>query len=307
LVDLTEQPFSRPSTYVAHPGGSPFNVAVGLARLGQPVEFAGSFAEDALGSRLRDFLEGEGVGLTCSTTCQAQTALAVTSLVNAEPQYSFYAAPASYGFLEPKHLREETVRAARAVHAGSISLLQPSTMRTALAAFDLVDGLRTLDPNVRPGLVDDWSRYRRDLEELSSRCDLIKLSVEDAEALLPGEEAERCIEWLLELGVGAVVLTEGAGGAQVHTPAGHVSVPIARVGRVVNTTGAGDSTMASIIAQLLTDGTPAGLAGWRTVTETAMVAAALTCSRPGGAESLPNAEEFSAAVQATASSGPAST
>src|SRR5437879_2380064 len=45
----------------ARPGGSPFNVAIGLARLGQPVAFLGAISQDFMGARLMRVLNAEGV------------------------------------------------------------------------------------------------------------------------------------------------------------------------------------------------------------------------------------------------------
>ena len=45
----------------ARVGGSPFNVAVGLARLAQPVSFFSALSRDFLGERLMRALREEGV------------------------------------------------------------------------------------------------------------------------------------------------------------------------------------------------------------------------------------------------------
>src|SRR4051812_16600615 len=46
------------------PGGSPYNVAIGLARLGIPVSFHGAVGSDDEGQLLRDHAERNGVDLS---------------------------------------------------------------------------------------------------------------------------------------------------------------------------------------------------------------------------------------------------
>ena len=59
LVDLVGQRGSR--TLVAHPGGSPANVALGLARLGDPVSLITSLGRDSLGEMVAGHLTASGV------------------------------------------------------------------------------------------------------------------------------------------------------------------------------------------------------------------------------------------------------
>ena len=102
LIDMIQVSDETQPTYVAAWGGSPLNVAVGARRLGSEVEFAGSFASDGLGQKMRHFLESEGVGIDlCPLVDECYTTIAMMSFVGPEPQYAFYANPASYGFVPP--------------------------------------------------------------------------------------------------------------------------------------------------------------------------------------------------------------
>src|SRR5437763_12897542 len=66
LVDLVFQSTDPDGAdrYLAHPGGSPFNVAIGLARLGQHSRLLARLSEDAFGRQLRAHAEANGVDLS---------------------------------------------------------------------------------------------------------------------------------------------------------------------------------------------------------------------------------------------------
>ena len=60
LVDVVSREGEEPR---AHVGGSPMNVAVGLARLGHDVQFLGRYGRDEYGRQVADHLTGNGVRL----------------------------------------------------------------------------------------------------------------------------------------------------------------------------------------------------------------------------------------------------
>ena len=57
----------------ARVGGSPFNVAVGLARLAQPVAFFGAVSRGFLGERLMRSLATEGVNVASVQRSETST------------------------------------------------------------------------------------------------------------------------------------------------------------------------------------------------------------------------------------------
>ena len=61
-------------------GGSPFNVAIGLARMGQPVGFFGGVSTGFLGERLLRALREEGVDVSCTPRSTAPTTLGLVGL-----------------------------------------------------------------------------------------------------------------------------------------------------------------------------------------------------------------------------------
>ncbi|MDP8959617.1 MAG: carbohydrate kinase [Actinomycetota bacterium] len=289
LVDMIEADCRGEPVYRPAPGGSPFNVAIGLARLGVPVEFVGSFGSDPLGARLRAYLADHGVRLTGSPVVDVPTSLAVTTFEGPDPRFTFYGSPHSFGLLDPERLDDALVAGARAVHCGSISLLEEPVYRAALRAFSLEGPIRTIDPNVRPSLVADFEAYRRSLEALFARADVVKLSADDAQALY-SEEGEGVLRRIRALGDPQVVLTLASRGCLALIGEELIEVP-GRPVEAVDTTGAGDAFVAAVIAGLMEDDAPPTADRWERILEFAVAVSALTCCAPGGATAIPTREE----------------
>jgi fructokinase len=152
-------------------------------------------------------------------------------------------------------------------------------------------GQRTLslDPNIRPALIQDREAYRRRFESWLEMMDIVRLSLADLGWLYPGEEAEGLVLSWLKRGPSLCVLTLGsqgaigfaAGGAEARVPAPET--------RVVDTVGAGDTFAAAVLAYLYdldslgNPGMIAELSGdkLRECLEYASRAAAINCTRPG--------------------------
>jgi fructokinase len=145
--------------------------------------------------------------------------------------------------------------------------------------------VRAFDPNVRPRLVADMGALRGVVEEFAATADLVKLSAPDADALF-GLTPQEAAAHLRAVGAATVVLTLGAAGALVAHDTELVRVPAPAV-RAVDTTGAGDATMAGLLFALARGGLPGDVAGWRSHVAFATAVGALVCETPGGATAMP--------------------
>ncbi|MEV4630817.1 carbohydrate kinase [Micromonospora sp. NPDC049523] len=297
LVDLLEGQADGEPVYRQAIGGAPLNVAVGVARLGAPVEFVGSVGDDVLAGRIRDFLRDCGVGQRGVVTVPVPTTLAVATFAGAEPDFRFYGEPPSYGLLAAGALDPALIGEAGVLYCGSIALLRTPVLAAARRAWSLTTGRRVFDPNVRPRLMPDEGAlddFRAVVAEFAGTADLVKLSAVDAELLYPGEPLDRVAARLRALGAPAVVITRGPAGALVSAGAAPepVAVP-APVVRAVDATGAGDSVMAALVADLLLTGPPAP-DGWPARVAYALRVAGLVCEAPGGAVAMPTREQVAA-------------
>lgn len=296
LIDLLEGECGGEPVYRPAIGGAPLNVAVGVARLGGQVQFVGSIGDDALAGRIRDFLSAAGVGVDGLVSVPAPTTLAVATFAGAEPDFRFYGEPPSYGLLDPASIDVPLVEDSSVLYCGSIALLQPPVLAAARLAWSRAAGARVFDPNVRPWLLPDGparDRLREVVAEFAASAHLVKLSSADAEVLFPDLTVDEAAERLRSLGSAAVVVTCGARGAVVAAGEPPVRVPAPAV-NPVDATGAGDSVMAALVADLLAEGEPVGAAGWVARVAFALRVAGLVCESPGGAVAMPGRAEVAA-------------
>jgi fructokinase len=290
LVDFTPAVCGDGPGYVPHPGGSPYNVAVALARLEVPVAFLGRVSSDAFGRVLREHLARNGVDLRYLREGAEPTTLAfVHQARGAEPEFSFYGEGTADRLLTQADLPRALPPEAAVLHVGSLSLLWEPSASTleSLVARERGRRVVSLDPNVRPALVRDWGAYRRRVEAWVASADLVKASRADAAWLYPGEPLDRVARRWHDLGAAVIVLTLGEEGAWGWTGEGSVSVPAIPV-EVVDTVGAGDAFTAGLLAWLWRRGRtgradlaalPAGALG--EALHYASRVAALTCTRAG--------------------------
>lgn len=299
LIDLLGSGSPVEQVYRPAVGGAPFNVAVGVARLGGEAQFVGSLSTDTFGQRLHDYLVEAGVGVANVCRVATPTTLALTTFTGAEPDFSFYGD--SHGRFGPDDLDMALIRAADVVYAGSIAMLRAPTLAAARAAWQVPGPRRVFDPNARPRLLRDPVAYRTVVEEFAATADLVKLSEADTAVLWGGDEDVEDVACRLAVGGATVVVTRGAAGALVRHR-GTTTVVQAPPVTPVDTTGAGDSVMAALIHGLLT--TPADADPcWPELLRYAVAVAALTCEGRGGATALPTrarvAERFPDAVPRT--------
>jgi fructokinase len=243
-VDQGGDPALRP--LAPRLGGGPFNTAVGLGRLGVPATMLTRLSTDAFGDALVARLEANDVDTGLLQRGEEPTTLAVVTLdATGAARYTFHVeGTADRLVADPGELPADTA----AVAVGTLSLvLEPGASRyAALAAREAGRGrLVSLDPNLRPGLVDDPDALTARLDAVAAVAGLVKLSDEDA------ERWGRSPQDLLDAGAGAVVLTRGGDGLTAHTRGGGVvETPAAEVGPLVDTIGAGDSVHAALLAWL---------------------------------------------------------
>jgi fructokinase len=290
LIDFV--PGGEPRSFVALPGGSPFNVGVTLARLGLRTALMARLADNVFGRILRQRAVSEGLDLTAAAAAREPTTLAVVSLdEQARASYDFYL----QGTADWQWTADETRRvpaSTEVLHFGSLAAWTPPGDGPVLALAGRLRGrgdvLVSYDPNVRPSLLAGRDQGRRRVESGVAQAHLAKASAEDIAWLYPGMAAADVARRWLRLGVTVVVITDGPDGATAFTAAG---APVHRPGRrvtVADTVGAGDSFTGALIAALAGRDLhrPARLAGCQAemlaaVLDDAIYVSAITCERPG--------------------------
>jgi fructokinase len=288
LIDLS--PPAEDGSCVARPGGSPMNVAIGLARLGQLTEFAGRLSADPFGTVLRRHLERSAVGLKHVVPAADPSTIALVELAGDQARYQF-SLGADFQWLAAE--LAFLPAGAQAVHFGSLaSWLPPGDAAIAVEVGRLRRAgsvLVSYDPNVRPALQPDSEAARQQVEQSVSLAHVVKASSDDLTWLYGPDTIDAVARRWLDLGAGLVVITRGADGATgwaSNQPP--VSRPALAV-EVVDTVGAGDAFTSGLLDALARRDllAPAGLAALDDaatlagVLDDASQIAAITCSRAG--------------------------
>lgn len=255
LVDLVPAPV--PGYYEMSPGGSPANVAVALARLGVPARMLARLAQDPLGTLLRAHLAGNDVRLDHTVTAREQTSLAIVSVgPDGGAAYDFRVDGTADWQWTPAELASALEPGPDgpvvAVHSGSLAL---TTAPGADALRGLLRAARptatvTYDPNVRPLLMGDPADVLAGAEETLAVADVVKVSSEDLAWLRPDATPAQVVDEWLGRGPALVVVTLGADGVVAGSANGLRRQRPARTVDVVDTVGAGDTFMGTLIAGL---------------------------------------------------------
>jgi len=242
LIDAVAKPTGTRIT----PGGSPMNVAVGLARLGVPVTLATQFGEDEYGQVIAVHLAHSGVTVD---RAEGRTSVARAEL---EPDGS---ARYDFDIVWDRTALLPTGAATPAVaHTGSISaLLHPGSQAAAEMFRQLpASTVRSFDPNIRSALLDRETALEK-FDRLVGQAHVVKLSDEDADWLYPTAEPAEVLDTLLDSGVRLAAITLGASGSIVASRSARVNVAAPSV-TVADTIGAGDAYMSGLLFALLSAG-----------------------------------------------------
>jgi fructokinase len=294
LLDVFQGDATRTGMLLdANVGGSPFNLAVGLARLGQPAALFTAISTGFAGERLMRTLVDEGVDTQAVARTEAPTTLSLIGLdAQGVPSYAFYGEGCADRLVRADDLKRVPTELALVNLGSYATVVEPvaSTQRALVErerARGAAGALIAYDPNIRLNVEPDLARWRDQLDWMLSRTDLLKVSDEDLGLLLPGTGIDDFAARVLAAGVRLVVVTRGAQGAVGWNAQGRVAIDPVPV-QVVDTVGAGDTFQAALITWAAEHGalTTAALGALsadalRSTLQFAARAAAITCSRRG--------------------------
>lgn len=234
-----------------HPGGSPANVAVGLARLGRPVDLLTWIADDPDGAAVRDHVTASGVHLVAGSDGAVRTSVATARLDTTGA--ATYVFDLAWGL--PADPAPE-LGPPLVVHTGSIATMLPPGAEAVAHQMRRHRPTSTLtyDPNLRPSIIGPVGPARRTVEHLVTVCDVVKVSDEDLAWLLPDDDPAVVATRWASTGPGLVVVTLGGAGALAVTAAGQQVQVAAPPVVVADTVGAGDSFMAGLVDGLWSAG-----------------------------------------------------
>jgi fructokinase len=280
------------------PGGSPYNTAIAVGRLGVPVSLLGRLSQDFFGEMLVKRLEENHVGSELIIRSSEHSSLAFVKLEKGkEPEYIFYTDGTADRSFSAKDIPQSFSKKPSCVFFGSIAM----TMEPAASAIEqfivsqsaLSDGpVISLDPNVRPFMIADHAAYVKRFEKWVAASTIVKISEADFDFIYPGLGLQKSLEKVLAMGPSLVVTTLGPDGAMAlikNTDGSfaEVKVPTFDID-VVDTIGAGDTFHGGFLSKLFLMGkmSKEGIAGLKAEElKDALIfankAASLVCSKRG--------------------------
>ena len=280
-------------------GGSPMNVASGLARLAHQSRYFTKLSSDTFGTRMRRYLADNRIDTSlCLDTDQNTTLAIVETNPDGSARYVFYTDNTADVSINEHELPAALPDDVAVVHFGSYSTAVDPTGSSlmALAARENSRRVISYDPNLRPTIEPDVEKWRAVFNGYAASATLIKASDEDIETLLGAGNEEKFVADCFAHGAQLVFITRGPDGAQGFKPDGS-SVSIAGTAvSVVDTVGAGDTFQATLLHWLSEHGHlgAGGLLQGEVDIEAAMrlavKAAAITCTRAGA--DLPSRNEL---------------
>ncbi|MCP4492337.1 MAG: carbohydrate kinase [Gammaproteobacteria bacterium] len=283
--------------FTARAGGSPFNVSIGISRLGKKSALLTGISNDRLGKQLVQILQRELVSTEYLLRSDRRTTLSLVNLDDSgTPEYSLYGEGSADCGVQIVDLPEIN-NVISGIHFGSYSLVvKPVAEAFASLLASNRERFISLDPNVRPTIEADMDIWRERVLQYSRHTDLLKISAEDIDSLYPGLSRENIATDWLDGGISLVVITDGGNDCKAWSKtAGHICKP-SMAGTIVDTVGAGDSFQAAMLVGLTDLGDPKQVVenlSYKELDELinySLAAASITCSRRGA--NLPSADEI---------------
>ena len=267
LIDMVKtQVTGFGDCFLPLPGGSPYNTAIAIGRMGAPVKFLGRFSKDFFGEILLKRLKDNRVGEDLIIRSSQNSTLAFVKLEkNKEPQYVFYTEGTADRSLSTADLPLKLPDNTSCILFGSISMtMEP--IASAIEALILREATRksaeemdgapviSFDPNIRPFMIKDKGAYIERMEKWVAASTIAKISSGDFEFIYPKLGLEQALKKTLAMGPRLVISTMGAKGsiALLRRNDGsltRVSAPGVEL-PVVDTIGAGDAFHGAFVSWL---------------------------------------------------------
>lgn len=283
-----------------HVGGSPMNVATGLARLGHKSRYFTKLSSDLFGQRMRGHFKENEIDIDLCIDTNLNTTLAIVETrADGSAAYVFYTDNTADVSIETKELPVTLPADIQVVHFGSYSTAVDPTSASLmqLAARESANRVVSYDPNLRPTIEPDIDKWREVYAGYASSAKIIKASDEDIETLLGKNKEDQFVADSFAHGAQLVYITRGPDGGSGFKANGDTAHAKGVVVSVVDTVGAGDTFQASILHWMASEGhlnSSAELVGevdLQGSMDFAIKAAAITCTRSGA--DLPFLSELS--------------
>ena len=252
LIDfLPRKGLDGADVYQPFNGGSIYNTAIALGRLGAPVSYFGGLSTDFFGDSLIAGFKESHVDIRPAKIQALDTTLALVKLVDGQARYLFIDA-ASAGRMVTKKDLPKLSKTCAALHFGSISLI-PEPCGGAFEALmkrETKTRVISLDPNIRSTLTKNKRAHIARLNRLIAMADILKISDEDVHWMTGHQDLAKAAKAWLKKGPKIVAITKGSDGVEIYTKTYSFKQVAPKV-VIADTVGAGDTFTAGFLATLL--------------------------------------------------------
>ena len=319
LIDFIQYGMSEQGNplFEANPGGAPCNVLSMLSGLSDKVAFIGKVGDDSFGYILRDSLVEQGIdttGLRYDNKIHTTLAL-VHKLDNGDRDFSFYRKPGADMCLTAEEIDEELIAGSKIFHFGSLSLTDEAVRGATMKALNVAhdnDVIVSFDPNLREPLWESLEEAKAQIDVGMKNCSIMKISDNEITWFTGIEDYDAAADYIMKnypdiklmmLSLGkdgsrAFYRTVKAADNSLPDLSGDiisVTVPAFIQEGTIETTGAGDTFMGSMLHHVLLY----GLDGFDeenlvTALTFANAAASIITTRKGALRVMPKSEEVEA-------------
>lgn len=242
--------------FIPRAGGSVFNTAIALGRLGANVGFVSGLSTDMFGEILEQTLRDSNVDLALCLRADRPTTMAYVKLTDGNASYLFHDENSAGRMITAEDMPEISPDVT-AMFFGGISLaVEPCAEAYAALAEQAGAGrVVMVDPNIRPTFIPDEPRFRARLDRILRVADIVKVSDEDLGWLVPGDmSVDDRVAAVLSKGPSIVLVTAGGETARGYLSDGRVIEKTITPQTIVDTVGAGDSFNAGFLHSLQEQG-----------------------------------------------------
>jgi len=228
------QTLAESTTFKKYLGGSPANIAVGMARLQRKVGFLGKISDDRFGDFVQQFFEKEGIDVSHVTRCVGGESLGLTFteiLSRDESSILMYREGVADLQLHPDDVDEEYVKSAKLVLISGTALSQSPSREAALKVLQLAKKTNT------PVVFDaDYRAYTWKNDDeiaiytawVAEKADILMGSREEYDRMerligLDGTDKTSADYWL-DKGVKIAIIKHGKKGSTAYTKDGAFSI-----------------------------------------------------------------------------------
>lgn len=244
--------------FVRKAGGAPLNLLATVAKFGGKAAFIGKVGEDMFGRYLAQVLRDNGIddGALVMDPHHNTTLAFVQLDASGDRDFDFCRKTGADTYLDESEVDADQIRQSRVFHFGSLSFTAETARRASLHALKIAQEagcIITYDPNYRAPLWDSEESAIRWMREGIAFANITKVSKEEAQMIAGASDVDDCIQYIQNLGVSVVLVTDGANGIRYGIGSHRGFVPATPV-KAVDTTGAGDIFFGTFLTCFLRGG-----------------------------------------------------